>query len=83
MRQDTKSIREWTTTTLGEVSLDIAYGYTASASKSKVGPKFLRITDIQDDFIDWSRVPYCLVDENKRNKYQLEVGDVVVARTGN
>ena len=34
--------------TLGEISSFIQYGYTASATIENVGPKLLRITDIQD-----------------------------------
>ncbi|MFH1546187.1 MAG: restriction endonuclease subunit S [Patescibacteria group bacterium] len=73
----------WQETTLGEVASSIAYGYTESATKEKIGPKFLRITDIQDDFINWNKVPYCPISENNHQKYKLKIGDVVVARTGN
>jgi len=73
----------WIETTLGEVSLSKQYGYTESASTEKVGPKFLRITDIQHDFIDWNVVPYCPISEKDKLKYKLDVGDVVIARTGN
>lgn len=56
------------------------YGFTASAKSEKVGPKMLRITDIQDGKVNWSTVPYCKCDELK--KYQLKNGDIVFARTG-
>src|SRR5262249_9729399 len=36
----------WKRRTLGELCAAIDYGYTASASPTDVGPKFLRITDI-------------------------------------
>ena len=49
----------WQQTNLGSISSDIAYGYTESSSSEKIGPKFLRITDIQNDFINWDTVPYC------------------------
>ncbi len=75
--------KNWKQTTLGEVSKAVDYGYTQSASYDPIGPKFLRITDIQDDFIDWSKVPFCEISEKDHKKYKLEVGDVVVARTGN
>lgn len=58
------------------------YGFTESASSEKIGPKFLRITDIVDKQIDWSSVPYCKVPEKDLNKYLLKCGDIVVARTG-
>ena len=58
------------------------YGYTASASREEVGPKFLRITDIVPDVIDWAGVPFCEIPEDKALKYLLKHGDIVVARTG-
>lgn len=73
----------WTETTLGEVAEKISYGYTESATQKKVGPKFLRITDIQDDYINWNTVPFCPISEKNHQKYMLEVGDIVIARTGN
>lgn len=33
------------------------YGYTETASSEVIGPKFLRITDIAQNHIDWSNVP--------------------------
>lgn len=73
----------WKTYKLEEISTNVAYGYTASASIENVGPKFLRITDIQDNFIDWKSVPFCKIKENDFIKNKLEIGDIVVARTGN
>jgi len=73
----------WVETSLGEVSSSKQYGYTESASTEKIGPKFLRITDIQHDFIDWDAVPYCPISGKNKLKYKLGIGDVVIARTGN
>jgi type I restriction enzyme S subunit len=73
----------WVETTLGDISSRKQYGYTESASNEKVGPKFLRITDIQNDFISWNKVPYCPISDEDFTKYKLQVGDVVIARTGN
>ena len=58
------------------------YGYTASAKPEPIGPKFLRITDIVPNRIDWSAVPYCKISEKNLSKYLLEKGDIVIARTG-
>jgi len=58
------------------------YGYTASAVNDEMGPRFLRITDIADTIINWNDVPHCLIPEKELNKYLLQFGDVVVARTG-
>lgn len=72
----------WEGKTLGDISSNVSYGYTASASLEKIGPKFLRITDISNDAINWERVPYCKISENDFKKYQLHYGDIVIARTG-
>ena len=69
--------------TLADICIDISYGYTESASSEEVGPKFLRITDIQGGTIDWDRVPFCPASPQDVQKYRLEVGDIVAARTGN
>lgn len=59
----------------------INYGYTQSATQEKIGPKFLRVTDInKGDWIDWTDVPYCEIDDKNLPKYILEKGDIVVAR---
>ena len=58
------------------------YGYTETATSEPIGPKFLRITDIAQSYIDWSGVPYCPISKENHEKYVLSDGDVVVARTG-
>ena len=73
---------EWREVKLGELCSDIAYGYTATASDEPIGPKFLRITDIVSDSINWESVPYCEIEDSKKHRYTLETGDIVIARTG-
>lgn len=70
----------WTVKKLGEIATRIQYGYTESATVEEVGPRFLRITDIQNGKVDWNTVPYCKCDEFE--KYRLNPGDIVFARTG-
>ena len=72
----------WIYTTVNEITDFIQYGHTASAKKNTVGPKFLRITDIQDSSVNWSNVPYCEIPKSEIKKYLLEPGDLVFARTG-
>jgi type I restriction enzyme S subunit len=71
----------WEAKVLEEVSA-INYGYTESASSEAIGPRFLRITDIQDDRVDWETVPYCKIESADITKYLLKSGDIVFARTG-
>ncbi len=66
---------------LGAVSA-INYGYTESAVSEPIGPRFLRITDIQDDDVNWQSVPYCKIEAADLPKYRLATGDIVFARTG-
>jgi len=56
------------------------YGYTEPARQEAVGPKLLRITDIQDGKVDWETVPYCRC--NATEKYRLKSADILFARTG-
>jgi len=77
-----KGMSEWKEVKLKTICSDISYGYTASASKEKVGPKFLRITDITSGKINWDTVPYCRISEKDYHKYKLSIGDIVIARTG-
>jgi type I restriction enzyme S subunit len=61
---------------------EITYGYTQSASVEPVGPRFLRITDIQRNGVDWSSVPFCQIDSADVSKFKLKHNDIVFARTG-
>ena len=72
----------WEVVALGTCVQRPDYGFTAIAQQSKLGPKFLRISDIQDGTVDWERVPYCVIDEDTREQKRLADGDIVVARIG-
>lgn len=79
----TKGVPEgWERKTLTELCESVDYGYTASAQKEDVGPKFLRITDIVPDVIDWTSVPHCTIEDDRLVKFRLIKGDIVIARTG-
>lgn len=72
----------WVPVTIAAISESIQYGHTASAVERETGPRFLRITDIQDGQVDWSTVPSCNLTKDELPKYQLKPGDLVFARTG-
>jgi type I restriction enzyme, S subunit len=71
----------WPKKKLGELS-SLSYGYTEKASFEPIGPKFLRITDIQNESVDWNTVPYCEIDDDDHVRHKLRSGDLVFARTG-
>ena len=71
----------WELGTLGDFC-ETQYGYTETATSEPIGPKFLRITDIVKNSIDWEQVPYCPISDGEYKKYKLEIGDIVVSRTG-
>jgi type I restriction enzyme S subunit len=75
-------VSDWKTELLGELADSIDYGVTASAVQRPVGPKFLRITDIQEGAVDWGRVPWCEYDARASTDARLRPGDIVFARTG-
>ncbi|MEI6609077.1 MAG: restriction endonuclease subunit S [Deltaproteobacteria bacterium] len=72
----------WEWTRLGNLSANIHYGYTASAEHGNSGIRLLRITDIQNDSVNWETVPGCEIEEDKANDYLLENEDILIARTG-
>lgn len=67
---------------LGDLAESVEYGLNASAADAPVGPKFLRITDIQNGAVDWDAVPWCRADKRDIEKARLSSGDIVFARTG-
>lgn len=72
----------WAETTVRQVAEDISYGFTAKASNSETGPRYLRITDLQNGTVDWGSVPSCRIPKEKIQKYLLRRSDIVFARTG-
>jgi len=71
----------WEWCYLNDVTSQIHYGYTASAS-SAGNVKLTRITDIQNNRVNWETVPFCLISEDNLKKYKLENRDILIARTG-
>ena len=72
----------WPRVELDDLADRVDYGHTASADFDRVGPKFLRITDIQNGNVDWATVPYCSCKPDEKSRYLLAPGDIVFARTG-
>ncbi len=73
---------DWVRLTLADACSAIDYGLTAAASNEPVGPRFLRITDIVSEQIDWNSVPYVDAADATTEKHKLHDGDIVIARTG-
>ena len=85
IREDEKPFKlpnRWEWVRLSEVSTYIQYGYTDSANKMNKEILLLRITDIQDDFVDWATVPGCNSNLKQVQDYLLSENDIVIARTG-
>jgi len=76
------SAKNWRRLQVRDICSSIDYGLTASASPYSHGPRFLRITDIQEGKVDWSAVPGCNVSPAEVTKATLTDGDIVFARTG-
>lgn len=71
----------WCWTNVSDIAYSILYGVSESA-KSEGEYRLLRITDIQDNTVNWSTVPYTNYDESKVSDYLLKDGDILFARTG-
>ncbi len=72
----------WVKTNVGNISKVIHYGYTATATKNDTGTQYLRITDIQDNAVDWINVPFCDIPKEAKVNFLLKENDIVFARTG-
>ncbi|MDT2945350.1 restriction endonuclease subunit S [Lactococcus lactis] len=71
----------WEWVRLSTISSKIHYGYTASA-KEVGNAKLLRITDIQNNQVNWETVPYCDISLDKLPNMQVVKNDILIARTG-
>ena len=72
---------DWEKSELFKYTEKPQYGFTDSAVENGEY-KFLRITDIQDSQVIWSKVPYCKCNESEYFKYCLKEGDILFARIG-
>lgn len=72
----------WEWVRVGQISSRVQYGVTASADHSASTPKFVRITDIQDDQVNWETVPGLQGVKQDFADHYLQSGDLLIARTG-
>ena len=71
----------WVWTVVSDITTSILYGISESAKN--IGKyKLLRITDIQENHVNWTCVPFTDYEEEKAKSYLLKDGDIVFARTG-
>lgn len=80
-KEHSVGMESWKNCKIGKY-VNTQYGYTESASQEKIGPKFLRITDIQNGAVNWDDVPYCKITEEEFERYAILKNDIMIARTG-
>jgi len=73
---------DWDVTKVGAYCQKPEYGFTESAIADEIGPKFLRITDITENGVNWDTVPYCRCPQDIFPKYELKENDILFARIG-
>ncbi len=71
----------WCWCRVRDIAKSISYGVSESAKPSGKY-RLLRITDIQDNIVNWNSVPYTDYDEKKATSYLLLNNDILFARTG-
>ena len=71
----------WEWKSWGDISFKIQYGFNAPA-KQLGTIKMVRISDIQNNAVNWDTVPYCAIDDSLINDYLLNDNDILFARTG-
>lgn len=72
----------WNWSRLWNICNNIHYWFNASANENKLETRLLRITDIQNDMVNWETVPWCIINENEIERYKLSENDILIARTG-
>ena len=71
----------WRWTRWGTVATAIQYGYNAPA-KQCGRIRMVRISDIHENLVTWTTVPFCDIDELDISTYLLQPNDILFARTG-
>lgn len=71
----------WEWVRWGTIAQIIQYGFNAPAQETG-RIKMVRISDIQNNQVQWETVPYCEIDEKEISNYLLEENDILFARTG-
>jgi type I restriction enzyme S subunit len=61
----------WCWERLANVSRKIHYGFTASANAVVKTVRLLRITDIQDNSVNWDSVPGCKIANEQVDQFKL------------
>ena len=72
----------WTWCRLRDISNNVHYGANKSAKHIYQGVRLLRITDIQNNKVNWDSVPSCDYSDKDIQNYHLENQDILIARTG-
>ena len=71
----------WRWTRWGTVATSIQYGYNAPA-KQCGRIRMVRISDIHENLVTWTTVPFCDINELDISTYLLQPNDILFARTG-
>ena len=71
----------WCWVRWGSIAESIQYGYNAPA-KQEGRIRMVRISDIHENTVAWSSVPFCDIEDSDIPTYLLQPNDILFARTG-
>ena len=71
----------WAWARWGSIAESIQYGYNAPA-KQEGRIRMVRISDIHENAVAWSTVPFCDIKDSDIPTYLLKPNDILFARTG-
>lgn len=71
----------WCWVRWGNIAESIQYGYNAPA-KDNGRIRMVRISDIQNNDVNWDSIPYCDIPELDISAYLLRENDILFTRTG-
>ena len=73
--------KSWAWVRWGSIAESIQYGYNAPA-KQEGRIRMVRISDIHENTVAWSSVPFCDIEDSDIPTYLLQPNDILFARTG-
>ena len=71
----------WAWVRWGSIAESIQYGYNAPA-KQEGRIRMVCISDIHENTVAWSSVPFCDIEDSDISTYLLQPNDILFARTG-
>lgn len=82
IKSEKKLPNGWIDKKVSEFTVEHKQGYYTKESYTGFGTYLIRITDLNNPNINYSKMPKLVVEEKEFNQFKVEVGDFLFARSG-